>query len=668
MKSPLINLALLESLKSEKFSDEIDLFLPFIAVTIHELSLPTVQAQDIQIKLSELFGFRPPISAVKVLMTRAKNRKLLIKENHAYIPRSDKIREWSNGYSKKKEDLEVSLGSLKKGFVEFTLERFQKELPLPEAEILIFQFIEGNVSAAVSRRAYDKAELENTIKNTNHITASFISHIHRKEPSLLEHFGRCVKGMLLANYLYFADKSTTKKSFEKICAYLDSPIVISILGFNGQFNKQANEEFIDLLTSLKIKVCIFDKTLDEIERLLSAWKIDISKRKFDRFNTKTLELLRSQGYDEARLDTEIKTLHRTIESKGISIATGFSAKERFQCDEVALERAIAENFRKDKNLEHDTICISRIHNLREGRTIRQLSDTFSVFVTKNTGLAKFANGFFSKNGYSSEIPVVVSEQWMTIMFWLKNPDITSKLATDQIVATAYSLLYTDDKFWDAFLDRLDTIKNRGDISEEDFILVRWDSDLLRMIHDTSVEVGDDFSEDDVFDIVDGIKRKYSIESERIIAELEKKQLEKIAMITTLAQAELKSERDARSAAHAERDKIAIRHRDLERRVRTVSRIIARGISIPACITLILLLIIASLQSMPSDVIAELPKVKKIIDALQPSKYAVAFTFAVAATWGILSWFFGLNIARVTKLMEDWLTKIFLTIFMGRPEN
>jgi len=60
MKSHLINLALLEALKHEKFKDEIDLFLPFIAVTIQEIGKPTVEIIDIQSKLSELFGFRPP--------------------------------------------------------------------------------------------------------------------------------------------------------------------------------------------------------------------------------------------------------------------------------------------------------------------------------------------------------------------------------------------------------------------------------------------------------------------------------------------------------------------------------------------------------------------------------------------------------------------------------
>ncbi|KGK28577.1 hypothetical protein [Pseudomonas plecoglossicida] len=667
MESPLINLALLEALKTEKFSDEIDLFLPFIAVTISELGMPTVQVADIQTKLSELFGFHPPISAIRVLMTRAKNKNLLIKENHAYIPRAEKIQEWSNGYSKKKEDLEVSLGSLKKGFIEYTQERFQKELPLAEAESLIFQFIEENVSAAVSRRAYNKAELENSIKNTSHITASFIGHIHKKEPVLLEHFGRCVKGMLLANYLYFADKRTQKKTFERITVYLDSPLIIGLLGFNGPFNKQANEEFVELLTSLKIKVCIFDKTLDEIERLLSAWKTDIAKKSFRRFNTKTLELLRSQGYDEARLDTEIKTLHRTIENKGISIVLGFSAKERFQCDEDALEKAIAENFKKEKNLEHDTVCISRVHNTREGRHIRELSESFSVFVTRNTGLAKYANGFFSKNGYSSPIPVVVSEQWMTIMFWLKNPDMTGKLATDQVVATAYSLLYTDDKFWDAFLDRLDTIKRRGDISEEDFVLVRWDADLLRMVQDASVEVGDEFSEEDVFDIVDGIKRKYLADSEQAIADLQQQQAEEIHRLQVDAQAALATERDAKDTAQAEKETIVLRHQALETKIRKISRFLARCISTPICLTLVAFLIIASIQSLPAGVIPQVLQDAKLFENLKLSATTISITFLTTLAWGISSWVFGLDVKKVNKFIEDWLAEKILALFMGKPD-
>lgn len=649
MESPLINLALLETLKSEKFKDEIDLFLPFIAVTIQQIGKPTVEIIDIQSKLSELFGFRPPLSAIKVLVTRAKNKGLLIRENHAFIPRAEKIKEWSNGYEEKKRDLEISLSSLKKSLIEFAQDRFQKKLSLSEAEGLIFKFIEDNVSAAISRRAYSKAELDESIKNADHIIASFIGYIHRKESQLLEHFSRCVKGMLLAKYLYFADRPTSKKTFDKISVYLDSPLIIGLLGFNGSLKKQANEELIELLKSLKINICIFDKTLDEIERLLSAWKHDFEKNTFQRFNTKTLELLRSQGYDAIRLDTEIKTLRRTIENKGVTIKYGFSVKQRYQCDEVALEKAIAENFHKNKDLVHDTICISRVHNMRENRHIQDLSEQFSVFVTGNTGLAKYANGFFNRAKYRSAIPVVVSEQWLTIMFWLKNPDISNKLPTDQVIATAYSLLYTDDKFWDAFLERLESITKRGDISEEDFILVRWDSDLLSAVHDVSVDVGEDFSEEDVFDIVEGIKRKYSQKSEQAIENLRKQKDEELARIQDEASQQLNAERSVTKD-------LTKRHSALTEKIESLAGIIAVTLSSIFCLALLASLIIACVKALPEDLLPNYIKNASLPPALTTT------IVIIAAIWGILSWTFGLDIRKVNRAMKDRIATRILNYF------
>lgn len=649
LRSPLVNLALLETLKTDKIQDEIDLFLPFIAVTICEIGKPLVESVDVQAKLAEIFGFRPPISAIKVLMSRARRRGLLTKEHSAFIPVHEKIQEWSNGYEGKKEDLNVSLDSLKEALIQFTLDRFKKELHVVEAEQLIFSFIEDNVSAVISKRAFNKAELNESIKNTGHIIASFISHIHRKEPLLLEHFGRCVKGMLLANYLFFADKINSKKTFEKMSVYLDSPLVIGLLGFNGAQNKQANQEFIDLLKSLKIQVFIFDQTLDEIERLLSAWKADIGRKSYGRFNTKTLELLRSQGYDEARLDTEIKTLPRSIESLDIVIKYGFSAKERHQCDEKELEAAISKNFRKNKNLEHDTICISRVHNLREGRFIKDIGDSYSVFVTGNSGLAKFANGYFSKVDYRSSIPVVVSEQWMTIMFWIKRPDIAGRLPTDQIVATAYSLLYTDDKFWDSFILRMESIQKRGLLSEEDFVVVRWDSDLLRLVHDISVDVGEDFSEEDVFEVVEAIKAKNEEESKVLIGNMQ-----------TAAELKLQHQREQSQtvidAARSENKALSDRYAALERNVSRFAGSISNSISVIFCLFVACCFIIATLQALPPTTIPEELKpdfIPKVIPRI---------VLLVTAAWGVVSWIFGLDVLKMHKKLKKWLISRILSFF------
>lgn len=109
---------------------------------------------------------------------------------------------------------------------------------------------------------------------------------------------------------------------------------------------------------------------------------------------------------------------------------------------------------------------------------------------------------------------------MTAMFWLKKPDIYAQLPQEQLLSTAYSLLYTDDRFWEAFINRLENLEKRGDITQDEFLQIRWDSDLLRLVHDVSVDVGEDFSEEDVFDVVNTIKRRHEEKHQSDMAELE----------------------------------------------------------------------------------------------------------------------------------------------------
>ncbi|MEH6594843.1 hypothetical protein [Pseudoalteromonas marina] len=519
MNSPLLQLALLESLKANEITDEIDLFLPFIAVTLSSLGKLEVTPELLQNELGKSFGFKPPISAIKVFLTRARKRGLLHRENHVFIPNIEAVDKWKNGYDDKKDDVAASLELLRRDFIEFAKTKFDKELEEHECDSLIIQFIDKNISSVTDRNLYEKNELREKIKNTDHVTASFISHIHRNKTSSLDHFSRFVKGMLLANYLCFADKVGQKKNYKSITVYIDTPIIVGLLGFNGTQKQKSLQEFISLLSNVGINIYVFDKTLDETECLLCAWRDDLKRKNYKRFNTKTLELLRYLKYDAERLDSEIKLLKSSVEKLGVIVKYGFKAKQQFHCDEVGLEKAISPNFRESKNLEHDTICISRIYNMREGNLINDLNQNFTVFVTPNTGLVSLANSFFKTEIPKKTIPLVVSEQWMTAMFWLKSPDLFGHLPMDQVISSAYGLLYTNDKFWTGFVTKLEHLEKKGKITEEDLIQVRWDSDLLNMVHDVSVDVGEDFSDEDVFEIVETIKKKHIADKELEIIEL-----------------------------------------------------------------------------------------------------------------------------------------------------
>jgi succinate dehydrogenase flavin-adding protein (antitoxin of CptAB toxin-antitoxin module) len=509
ISNPLVQLSLLESLKANKISDEIDLFLPFIAVTLSNLGILEITPEIVQDELSKSFGFKPPISAVKVFITRAKKRQLLHKKNHAFIPNIKVVNLWQNDYHQKKNDIESSLKLLRSEFIEFAQKTFNKELSPTECDTLIEEFIHKNIASASDAKVFEKNQLHNKLKNTDHVTASFLNHIHKNKTSSLEHFSQIVKGRLLANYLCLADKIGTKSNYSNLTVYLDTPIIVGLLGFSEPQKQNSLKEFVNLLKNVGINLYIFDKTLDEIQQLLSAWKEDLAQNNYQRFKTKTLEVLRHKNYSPARLDTEIKLLESSLKDMGIAIKYGFKLNQRFQCDEIALENAISKNFKESKDLVHDTVCISRIYNMRQGNLISNLNQSFAVFVTLNTGLMEAANYFFEEQIPKQKVPLIVSEQWMTTMFWLKKPELFETLPTEQIISSAYALLYTDDQFWKSFITKLEQLEKNHKITEENFILVRWDKDLLAMVHNMSVDVGTHFSNENVFDIVEAIKQKNS---------------------------------------------------------------------------------------------------------------------------------------------------------------
>lgn len=652
IRSPLLHLALLETLKSDEIQDEIDLFLPFIAVTASEVGKQVINETDIQERLLQSFGFKPPMSAVKVLMTRARKRGLLIKENHAFIPCHEKITEWKNGFAHKQDDVRISLSSLKVEFITFTQERFGKNITEDEAEKLILRFIEINVSSVISERAYRKSELNDTIKNTDHLIASFISNIHRNQPVLLEHFSRCVKGMLLANYLFYADKATTKKSYTGITIYLDSPIVLGLLGYSGKQSKETYNDFLKLLQSLQINICIFDRTFDEIEGLLQAWKSDLSRKYYGRFNTKTLEWLRGEGYDTERLDTEIKLLDSSIARLGINVIQGFRAKKQFQCDEEALQDTISKRFSPNKNYDHDTICISRIHNLREGRIINNLNQNFCVFVTHNIPLQKLAYDFFKEEIGRDSIPLVVSEQWMTAMFWLKRPDIYGNLPKEQLLSTAYSLLYTDDKFWNAFLVRFEGLQKRGGISEDDFLRIRWDSDLLRVVHRVSVDVGEDFSEEDIFDVVATINKKHSEKHDTEMEVLRTEHHENIKIIKNEAEQQVRLAAEGKADAQIKLDL-------LEQRVKKISTVLSKIVAWGITTLFVMALTFTGLKGIPEEIQPDFLK----SELLQGSVLYVSGVLTLVL--GLLGSAFGKDLSFFHKKISATLERYFLSWIYGK---
>jgi hypothetical protein len=507
----LINLALLETLKGEKNSDEIDLYVPYVALIINEHPSETFQTNDIKDGFKQRFGISPPESALNSILNRTKKKKIITLNNGLFFKNPAKLNEIVSSANLKQVEIEKSLNRILTSFQDYSKTNHNKELTLKETENFLYDFLTEHLSTFIGTIGGKKAFFETKIRNSQFLTASFIKNLYDTGSDILNSLLVVVKGLILSNYLSHANKSTQKKNLNNITLFIDTPIILGLLGYNGTSKQIALKEFTQLATSLDAKIKVFDITLDETQKIFYSWGVDLEKKNYQRFNPKTLELLRAKGIDKARLETSSILLARDLENLGVELVEDFRLKEQFNCDFAALEsHLVSKGF--TNNLHHDITCVSRVLNLRAGQKATSLNDKLTLFVTLNTKFERIVNSYLINELPKASIPTVISERLLSTILWLKNPTIFKNLPSRILLANAYSSIYADDKFWGSFASKLENLKVRGGINEEDYLLVRWDKTTLDKVHEASIDAGVDFQDQDIFDIIESIKEKHRNEA------------------------------------------------------------------------------------------------------------------------------------------------------------
>ncbi len=128
VNSALVNLALLESLKGNKVADEIDLFVPYLALAICSLEEDSFGIIEIKKCFDDLFSISPPEAALKVILTRAKKNGLVRLSNHQYFKVPEKLNLILEGTREKKKEVEISLSILISEFVNYSKSHHKSDI------------------------------------------------------------------------------------------------------------------------------------------------------------------------------------------------------------------------------------------------------------------------------------------------------------------------------------------------------------------------------------------------------------------------------------------------------------------------------------------------------------------------------------------------------------
>lgn len=486
VSSTLSSLAILK-VNIDQGRDYLEYLKPFILQVLNEYAFDSITDQVIKHRILEIFGLDIPERTVQVVLRRITREGFLQRTSGKYRI----VRAIPNpGIITKKTEAERHISAVIHGLIEFSSNSSKAIPSYSEAESAIYKFLaEFDISCL---QAYLRGTvIPNNADNRNTdiiLVSEYVIHLQKFNPERFDSFMIMVQGNMLANALLCPDLEHITNNYKQVSFYLDTPVVIQRLGLEGRPKENSVRELLDLLVSLRGKLCIFSHSRDELQRVIrgasnylespnARGEIVMHARRSG--TTKSDLLLIAEGIDHRLADLGIILRHTP------------QYIEQFQIDEELLEQEIEDelDYFNPRAREDDINSVRSIFVLREGVSPPSLEKSEAVLVTSNVAFARAAYHYGRNYEETREVSSVIDDITLSNISWLKAPMGAPDLPASETIAFAYAALRPSKKLLNAYLTEINRLSENGEISPRDLQLLR--SSPTVMTHVVSLTLGDE---------------------------------------------------------------------------------------------------------------------------------------------------------------------------------
>jgi len=506
--------------------DYIDYLRPFVVhVLAKENLFPVTRERTQELVLAE-FGLNIPVRGCELVLKRLARSGYLKKERGTFSL-SKKLP--SSGIDERRADARRRGGAVIARLCGFAKETYGKEHTVDEGTQAFLRFLSHFSIICLKTYATGTALPELKGKNGTDIAlvGAFIKHALETDPNLFEDIILLVKGHMLANALTCPDLETVQKKFKDIVFFLDTPIVLDLLGLHGREELKAAIELLTAVTRLGGKFELFEHTLDETDRVLVHCEKNIENPKS---TTRVLQHARQTDRTASDIALIRSAVRGTLREFGVTMKRTPKYTKDYQIDEESLQQVLEASSRYENPNARDTDInsIRSIYVLRQDSRPRLLEEAKAVLVTPNWRLAKGAYDFGQQFEESKEISPVITELSLGNIAWLKAPLEAEDLPRLELIASCYAVMEPGSEFWSKFLAEVDKLKKLGKITPAEHEFLRADHRVPQELMSLTLGSEEALTEQTVTEIRDRITRELTGKKDSEIRAKEE-ELENVAL-------------------------------------------------------------------------------------------------------------------------------------------
>lgn len=521
-QSSLVSLAILKVNLDRGNLEYLDYLRPFVLEAIRASATNVVTDTQVREYLKDMFGLLIPSRAVLLTLKRLARSGILKRAHGQYKvvgPLPD------TGFAATKAKAERHIGSVITELIRFserTIAPFSSRDTALDALLAFLNefsidclrvYLQGTALPAV--QTDDKSLV---------VVSRFVRELAENSPERFDSFMVVVQGHMLANALLCPDLATLPKTFRGLIVFLDTPIVIRVLGLEGEARQMSSNETLQLIRKLGATTAIFSHTRDEVEGVIRG-----AAEHIQRADGRGAVVTEARKAKRSKSDFVLKAekLDDSLVQQRIEVRRTPRYSTELQIGEEEFEDALNDEVRyfNPRAREFDINSVRSIYVLRKGTVPRSLEKARAVLMTSNSAFAHAAWKYGARFESSRSVSAVVTDFSVANIAWLKAPMGAPELPAKEILAYCYAALQPSEGLLNALLKEADRLEGEGEISARDHMLLRVSVHTHDVLMDYTLGETAELSSSRVSDIVGELTSEIQREERERREEEEKRHAE-----------------------------------------------------------------------------------------------------------------------------------------------
>lgn len=494
-KNAIISLAMLYALWQTKRSDLLDLIRPFVlyAVGVTTKVGDIIDVEGICRYMESEFGYQSFQCAVveRILLRETSDAikqesRIIKKEDRKFIliaSLSTQVEKFNSKRLVCKEHSDAVTTALA-GYLNHNRACRRDNYTSSEAEVFLLSFFERQ-GGSIVLSADDLRQISFKNSELDFFIGIFILEENEKRSSLMDYIVELVKGYFVTTALYLQAENldVTHASFSNVIFYLDTRLLLALLGFKSSQENESVQEMVKSLQRNGAKLACFSYNIEEVENILEAYKQStVSPRRYPA--TITLEFFDERGASYTHVDAAQKAFIqklRNFQVKEISFeaalinagvkdqATGLLNDDELR--NILLEMKPSYNV---STLPDDLAAINTVSRIRRGKRLPNIEKCKAVFVTSNPLLVSGTKQLLINHSEDVGFPLAITGNDLCVMAWLKDFERSNNLPKMRLLENVLAALTPSKELMDAYFDNVDYLEKQGDLSGDEAALLRMD--------------------------------------------------------------------------------------------------------------------------------------------------------------------------------------------------